>query len=236
MGNRIGALEQGFQIFPAVLAHGQVAELKREFTRPSENGAAGIRGLLLANRAVRDLASSAELLALANLALPAPAFAVRAILFDKTPATNWKVPWHQDLAVALTENRDVDGFGPWSVKDGVPHAHAPESLLERMITLRLHLDGCPAENGALRVLPGSHRHGKLGAAEITDWRQRVPEVVCEVPAGGVLLMRPLLLHASSASIRPGHRRVLHLEYACDDLPGGLGWAERPPFPGNFGGD
>ena len=218
-------MEQGFQILPAVIARGQVADLNREFTHLSESGAAGIRGLLTSNLVVRDLASSAELLALANLALPAQAFAVRAILFDKTPGTNWKVPWHQDLAVALAEKRDVDGFHRWSVKDGVPHAHAPVGLLERMITLRLHLDDCPADNGALRVLPGSHLHGQLSAADITEWRQRVPEVVCELPAGGVLLMRPLLLHASSASARPGHRRVLHLEYACDDLPGGLLWAE-----------
>lgn len=218
-------MEQGFQILPAVIAGCQVADLNREFTHLAESGAAGIRGLLTSNLVVRDLASSAELLALANLALPAQAFAVRAILFDKMPGTNWKVPWHQDLAVALAEKRDVDGFHRWSVKDGVPHAHAPVGLLERMITLRLHLDDCPADNGALRVLPGSHLHGKLSAADITEWRQRVPEVVCELPAGGVLLMRPLLLHASSASTRPGHRRVLHLEYACDDLPGGLLWAE-----------
>lgn len=184
-----------------------------------------MRGLLPASRVVRDLASSPELLALANAVLPSPAFAVRSILFDKTPETNWKVPWHQDLAVALTENRDVDGFGPWSMKGGVPHAHAPVWLLQRMVTLRLHLDDCPAENGALRVLPGSHLQGKLSAADITAWRQRVPDVVCEVPAGGVLLMRPLLLHASSPSTRPGRRRVLHLEYACDKLPGGLRWAE-----------
>lgn len=221
-------MERGFQMFPDVLNPDQVAKLIREFAKFSGEGSAGVRGLLQRNAAIRDLANSTELLALATHALPAAAFPVRAILFDKTPETNWKVPWHQDLAVALAEKREVDGFGPWSVKDGVPHAHAPMWLLERMVTLRLHLDDCPADNGALRVLPRSHLHGKLDAAKIAEWRQRVPEVVCEVPAGGVLLMRPLLLHASSASTRPGHRRVLHLEYACDELPDGLEWAERVP--------
>lgn len=218
-------MDNGFQILPDILDTDQASELVGEFTKFSGEGAAGIRGLLQRSPVVHGLANSPVLLALATRALPAPAFPVRAILFDKTPDTNWKVPWHQDLAVALAEKQDVDGFGPWSVKDGVPHAHAPVWLLERMITLRLHLDDCPAENGALRVLPGSHLHGKLNAAEIAEWRQRVAEVVCEVQAGGVVLMRPLLLHASSASTRPGHRRVLHLEYACDELPGGLRWAE-----------
>lgn len=219
-------MDNGFQILPDILDTDQASELVGEFTKFSGEGAAGIRGFLQRSPVIRDLANSPELLALAKRLLPGPASPVRAILFDKTPETNWKVPWHQDLAVALAEKRNVDGFGPWSVKDGFPHAHAPVWLLERMITLRLHLDDCPADNGALRVLPGSHLHGKLSAAEIIEWRQRVPEVVCEVPVGGILLMRPLLLHASSASTRPGHRRVVHLEYACDELPGGLNWAER----------
>lgn len=40
-------------------------------------------------------------------------------------------------------------------------------------------------------------------------------------------MRPLLLHASSPAASPGHRRVLHVEYAAAGLPGGLQWYEAP---------
>ncbi len=217
--------KNGFAILPGILAPDRISSLVQETAILSEAQSAGLRGLLGRSTLVRQLAVSKILNDLASTLLPAPAFPVRAILFDKTPDTNWKVPWHQDLAIAVAERREVEGFGPWSVKDGVPHAHASVWLLERMVTLRLHLDDCPADNGALRVLPGSHRGGKLSAKQIAEWRERVPETVCEVPAGGVLLMQPLLLHASSASSSPTHRRVLHLEYACDPLPGGLCWAE-----------
>jgi ectoine hydroxylase-related dioxygenase (phytanoyl-CoA dioxygenase family) len=153
---------------------------------------------------------------------------VRTLLFDKQPGANWKVTWHQDLTIAVKERRDVDGFGPWSIKDGIPHVQPPAELLARMITLRVHLDDCFAENGALRILPGTHQSGRLSPADISDTRARVDEIVCEVPRGGVLVMRPLLLHASSAAVSPRHRRVLHLEFAAEDLPEGLAWAEVNP--------
>jgi hypothetical protein len=218
--------EIGFEIHPDLITAKRVDSLRQEAQRLTAGPSAGQRGVLRESSVFRELALSAAFRSLAETASPAPAFPVRAILFDKTTGANWKVPWHQDLAIAVAERREVEGFGPWSVKDDEPHVHAPVWLLERMVTLRLHLDDCPAENGALRVLPGSHRHGKLSAEQIADWRTRVPETVCEVPAGGVLMMRPLLLHASSASVRPGHRRVLHLEYACDSLPGGLRWGDQ----------
>lgn len=153
------------------------------------------------------------------------AFLVRSILFDKSPGANWKVPWHQDLTIAVREKKDVPGFGPWSVKDGVIHVQPPAWVLERVITLRLHLDDCDESNGALKVLPGSHCQGKLGADQIQALRQQSLAVLCPVSKGGMLLMRPLLLHASSPATHPTHRRVIHLEFAAEPLPVGLDWAE-----------
>jgi ectoine hydroxylase-related dioxygenase (phytanoyl-CoA dioxygenase family) len=97
-----------------------------------------------------------------------------------------------------------------------------------MVTVRLHLDDCGADNGPLRVIPGSHAQGILMGDEIAHWRKNITGVACEVPRGGVLLMRPLILHASSSAKVPGHRRVIHLEYAAGELPGGLEWAEAQP--------
>jgi ectoine hydroxylase-related dioxygenase (phytanoyl-CoA dioxygenase family) len=94
-----------------------------------------------------------------------------------------------------------------------------------MVTLRLHLDNCGPENGPLQLLPGSHRQGVLSPAQVQAWRERTTPVSCCVPAGGALLVRPLLLHASSAATAPGHRRVIHLEWSADELPGGLAWHE-----------
>lgn len=151
------------------------------------------------------------------------AFLVRSIFFDKQPGANWKVPWHQDITIAVRERREVEGFGPWSEKTGIPHVQPPASILETMITLRLHLDDCDAENGALKVLPRSHRHGVLNAETIQRLRRESSEVVCAVPQEGILAMRPLLLHASSPALRPKHRRVIHLEFATKNLTGGLMW-------------
>jgi ectoine hydroxylase-related dioxygenase (phytanoyl-CoA dioxygenase family) len=148
---------------------------------------------------------------------------VRAIYFDKSAATNWLVGWHQDLTVAARARVDVPGFGSWSVKEGVPHVRAPVAVLEQMLSVRIHLDDCEESNGALRVLPGTHRLGRLSSEQIHELRNNHPEVVCHASAGDVMLMRPLLLHASGKSAETGHRRVLHIEYAGHDLPGGLHW-------------
>lgn len=163
---------------------------------------------------------------LAQAVLGPDCFVVRALLFDKTPEANWKVRWHQDLTIAVQERRDAPGFGPWTQKEGVVHTHAPPSLLTRMLALRIHLDDCGEENGPLRVLPGSHRAGKLSEADIDAWKARTPSVTCLAKRGDVLAFHPLLLHASSPATRPGHRRVLHLEFAAEPLPGGLEWRWR----------
>jgi hypothetical protein len=152
-------------------------------------------------------------------------FSVRAIYFDKSADSNWLVPWHQDLTVAVRARLDVPGFGPWTVRDGIHHAHAPIELLQQMITVRIHLDDADETNGALRVLPGSHRFGRLSSERIQELRGGQTEFLCVASAGDALLMRPLLLHASGRSTSGQHRRVLHIEYACFELPGGLEWAE-----------
>jgi ectoine hydroxylase-related dioxygenase (phytanoyl-CoA dioxygenase family) len=173
------------------------------------------------------MATSRPVKALADAAVGADAFPVRALLFDKAPAANWKVPWHQDTAIAVAERTDTPGFIGWSVKDGVTHVHPPADILERMVALRIHLDDCGPENGPLRMLPGSHRHGKLDEEEIEHWRRTTEEVSCCLAPGDVLVLRPLLLHSSSPAKSPSRRRVIHLEYACDPLPGGLRWFEQP---------
>lgn len=231
----------GFVVLPTFLPSERVAALLASLdTTASATALArqgdvfAIRDLLRAVPAIRELAECAELQPLVESVLGAECLAVRGLLFDKRPQANWKVPWHQDLTIAVQERREVDGFGPWSVKAGVPHVQPPVALLERMLTIRLHLDDCGEANGPLRVLPGSHRSGRLAAPEIMRWQQRVKPVTCVVPAGGLLLMRPLLLHASSAAREPRHRRVLHIEYAAESLPGGLQWwdGETEDGPGD----
>ena len=167
--------------------------------------------------AVRDLASAC---------VGDGALVVRGLLFDKTATSNWKVPWHQDLTIAVRERCEAPDFGAWSRKEGVLHLQASAMVLERMVAIRVHIDPCGLDNGPVRVLPGSHLGGRLSAAEIEDWVARTQPVACAVPRGGILAFRPLLLHASSPAKAPGHRRVVHLEFASGPLPHGLAWHAR----------
>lgn len=220
----------GFALVPGVVGedavHALLAALgdadEAEGVRRRENVYA-IRNLLEAVPAVAELARSPEVRTLVEPVLGPEAFAVRGILFDKTPDANWKVAWHQDLTIAVRERREVEGFGPWSEKAGVVHVQPPAAVLERMVTVRLHLDPCGPENGPVQVIPGSHRAGRLSADDVQRWRAERDAIPACIGAGGVLLMRPLLLHASSPSTAPAHRRVIHLEFAADALPGGLEW-------------
>lgn len=184
-----------------------------------------MRNLLSEVPLIGELARSHQIASLAAAVLGDGCFPVRATLFDKLPGANWKVTWHQDLSIAVRCREETAGFGPWSVKAGVIHVQPPAGILERMLAVRLHLDDCPESNGPLRVIPGSHMSGRLGAVEVQQWRSRVSPAVCTAPRGSALLLRPLLLHASSAASVPGRRRVIHLEFAAEELPGRLEWAE-----------
>jgi Phytanoyl-CoA dioxygenase (PhyH) len=183
---------------------------------------AGRRGLL-ALSAVAELAHSATILELVHPHLTSEPIPVRAIYFDKSPNANWLVSWHQDLTVALRERVEVSGYGPWSTKAGIPHVQPPVGLLEQMLAVRIHLDDANQANGALRVLPGSHNSGRLSPEQIQELRDKYRDVPCIAKAGDVMLMRPLLLHASSRSSTTGHRRVVHIEYAAFELPSVLHW-------------
>lgn len=182
----------------------------------------GNRRGVLAIPAVAALAADVRVLELIRPHFATEPAPVRGLWFDKAPESNWPVAWHQDLTIAVEQRVDVPGYGPWSVKNGVPHVQPPAEVLERMLTMRLHLDAADERTGALRVIPGSHREGRLSEEAMGRWRQR-PEAVCRANVGDVLLMRPLLLHASQRTAPGVRRRVLHLEYAAVPLPGGLVW-------------
>jgi len=172
---------------------------------------------------VAEFAHSASILELIRPHLRSEPIPVRAIFFDKSPNANWLVSWHQDLTVALRARVEVSGYGPWSMKDGIPHVQPPVELLEQMLAVRVHLDDATEENGALRVLPGSHNSGRLSPELIQELRGKYRDVPCIAKAGDVMLMRPLLLHASSRSSTSGHRRVVHIEYAAFELPPVIHW-------------
>ncbi len=174
---------------------------------------------LVRNPAVREIVETI---------LGSNAFLIRSTLFDKTDGANWGVFWHQDLSIAVEQRHDVDGFHAWTRKAGVQCVQPPVEFMARILTLRLHLDDCRADNGALKVLPGSHVLKRLTSDRIEQRAASGGETICKVPAGGAVLMCPLILHASSPMERSGHRRVIHFEFAAFELPSPLQWRFRIP--------
>ncbi|MGJ8655376.1 MAG: phytanoyl-CoA dioxygenase family protein [Akkermansiaceae bacterium] len=215
----------GFTIQPAIISSKQIELFRLEADRiVNETGTSCVRHLRKRSDLINKLSLSPLLL---NL-LPTSMIPVRSILFDKSQNENWAVTWHQDLTITVTKQKQIDGYGRWSLKDKLPHVQPPKKLLDNMVTIRLHLDDTPATNGALRVIPKSHLLGKIPTNEVTKHAQN-NEVVCECLSGDILLMKPLLLHSSRRSSLPGknRRRVIHLEYARkDDLHPSLKWAEN----------
>lgn len=221
----------GYAIEQDVLDSDEVEELKKAIAAIPETGHVrrrkgvyGIRNLLEVCPAVVELSRHPSIVSLVESAVGSGAFAVRATLFDKADDANWSLGWHQDSVIAVVDRVETDGFLAWSNKLGVWQVQPPAEVMGDMLAMRVHLDPSLADNGPLRVLPGSHRHGWLDH-EIDQWRERVPEVICEVSAGGVVGMRPLLLHASGRSAACGdqRRRVIHIEFAKEPLPGKLRW-------------
>jgi ectoine hydroxylase-related dioxygenase (phytanoyl-CoA dioxygenase family) len=216
----------GFVIADSFLDLATVLRLRAEADRllgeSSQRG--GVRNALHKSSQLRELATSGAPFQVAIAHLGPSARPVKLTIFDKTARANWKVPWHQDLTISVRQRRDLPGFGLWSVKGGVPHVQPPVDVLARTIAIRVHLDETTTSNGALRVLPGTHRLGRIAEADIPVLRQQIPETVCPVPAGGAMAMSPLLLHASSPSVSPSRRRVLHFEFSDYSLPDGLSWA------------
>ena len=185
----------------------------------------GVRNLLEICPAVRELARSPEVRQFVTPIIGDLAFATRSIFFDKVPGANWSLGWHQDSVISVKQRIETRGFVGWSNKAGVWQVQPPADILGEMIAIRVHLDDCLASNGALRVIPGSHKSGWLDD-QIDEWKKRGPQITCDVGIGGVVAMCPLTLHASSPSKQASHRRVIHIEFANQELPGDLDWNNR----------
>jgi ectoine hydroxylase-related dioxygenase (phytanoyl-CoA dioxygenase family) len=177
---------------------------------------------LMSVPAIEAAAKDERLLRIARRALGDGAVPFRATLFDKSARANWLVVWHQDTALPIASRNESTEWGPWSLKAGVLNAHAPAWALYRILALRISLDASTSDNGPLRVIPGSHLAGVLSDDEILDLARTREIVEALVPRGGVMAMRPLLVHSSSKARGAEPRRVLHIEYAdALDLGPGL---------------
>lgn len=211
-------VREGYLLLPGVLSVGETRACARA-AAPSATLSGGTRTMLQSAWCAALVQRLRRHPTLAPL-LPAGAVAVQCTYFEKSVGRNWLVPWHQDLSVPVAGRVAHPALRGWSLKEGVLQVQPPAAVLEQLLAVRLHLDDCGPQDGPLRVLPGSHTAGVRpeGAATVANGA-----VVCTAPRGSALLMRPLLLHASSKAGGQGLRRVLHLLFAPPALPHGLRW-------------
>lgn len=212
---------QGFALVPQLL-DGSACDALAQRLSHAQGGRAGTRALL-SQPWCRDLARRLPGHAALAALLPPGHVAVQCTYFEKSAAHNWLVPVHQDLGIPVAERVAHPPLRGWSEKEGVLHVLAPAELLQQLVAVRLHIDDCAVDDGPLRVVPGSHLHGPLDEQAAAALRQAAGEVVCAVPRGGALVMRPLLLHASSKASGTSLRRVLHFLLGPRELPFGLRW-------------
>jgi len=151
-------------------------------------------------------------------------FVVKSIYFDKPAASNWYVAYHQDLTISVDQKSDIQNFGPWTVKQNQFAVQPPLQILENIYTIRIHLDETNKDNGALKVVPQSHSK-QIYRPETINWETET-ETICNVNKGGIMIMKPLLLHSSGRTINNGRRRVIHIEFSSAQLPEPLQWAEK----------
>ena len=217
--------EAGYALLPALLQTGYLDEVAGSL-EPWLQGAVGSRSPLTQPQC-RDMAAQLKARLVEAGLLDAASVAVQCTLFDKTSDRNWLVALHQDTSIPASASQP-DAALPVSIKEGEPYVQPPLEVLESLLAVRVHLDDCGVDAGPLRVVPGSHRAGRLGDAEARALRDLHGEVTCTAARGDALAMRPLLLHASSRARAPVRRRVLHFLFGPARLPHGLVWNFTEP--------
>ena len=215
--------DAGFALVPQVFTDIECERFAAEVTRSSS--ASGGTRCLLGNDWCRSLASQLRQHVFLGPLLQPSYVAVQCTYFERSSSRNWLVPVHQDLSIPVAERVEHSSLSGWSEKEGSLFVQAPVSLLQGLLAVRVHLDGCTANDGPLRVVPGSHILGRIGAEAAVAARLSSPEFVCCAQRGSVLAMRPLLLHSSSKATGTSLRRVLHFLFGPKDLPLGLRWQD-----------
>lgn len=202
----------------------KISLLLHNYFAASSEPAYGKRTLLMDLPNLKPLLLNENMLQIIRTIEP-EAVLTKAIYFDKPQTQNWAVNWHQDLPINVKEKIPTEGFNSWTFKKGINSVCPPEEVLHSIFTIRIHLDDTTAQNGALKVIPGSQKK-RFTDDEINTITMNSTPSLCEVRSGGVHLLKPLTLHASQKSTKQKKRRVIHLEFSGINLPGPLDWLER----------
>ena len=224
-------LRDGFAIYDKIYLPEEIEAIAALISHVSDDGSIkqsadifAVRQFLKQYSAIIPLLFNQRVKDVLHALVGAGYFPVKSIYFNKPATSNWFVAYHQDLSVSVDKKLQLPGFCHWTVKQQQVKVQPPSALLECLLTIRIHLDDTTEGNGALRVIAGTHSKGIIPPSAIAD--HLTTETCCRVAAGGIMVMRPLLLHSSARTTNGLPRRVLHIEFANQELPAGLQWAER----------
>ena len=151
-------------------------------------------------------------------------FLTKAIYFNKPSLSNWFVGYHQDLSISVKERKNTNGFTKWTNKNNQLGVIPPLNIIKNTVTFRIHLDKTDDTNGALKVIPNSHSKSIIRIDKDFNKSNYGKETLCNIDTGGIMIMKPLLLHASEKSTSKNDRRVIHLEFCNHEIP--MGWLEK----------
>lgn len=151
-------------------------------------------------------------------------FITKSIYFDKPEKSNWFIAYHQDLTISVDQKIEIENFENWTVKQNQFAVQPPTEILENNFTIRIHIDKTTKDNGALKVINNSHSKGILRIENLDFEKEK--ETICEVEKGGIMIMKPLLFHASNKTTNNERRRVIHIEFSKQQLPNDLEWSEK----------
>lgn len=220
--------KNGFEIIEGVYSPREVDDILELLSTKNLEDQFGVREFLIKYPDFKEKIFSKNLMKIIRTLCLKCHKSIKSIYFNKPPSTNWIVNWHQDLTINLINKKEVENYKNWRIKEERTVVQPDQKLLESIFTIRIHLDDCKIDNGALRIIKGSHHNGII---KISDWMVNKPgtEIVCEVNRGGILLMKPLTLHASRRTENEKNRRVIHIEFTKEELPNGLKWKELIAF-------
>lgn len=225
---KIELQKKGFSIVEGIYTHEEIDRILALIRTKDLGKAFGVRSFLTDHPDVARLVFTDRLIGIVKEIAPTCTQSIKSIYFDKPPNANWIVNWHQDLTINVTHKAELEGYKNWRTKDERTIVQPTREMLESIFTIRIHLDDCSRKNGALKVINGSHNKGVI---DIKSWHSNgdTSEELCEVGKGGIVLMKPLTLHASRRTENHQNRRVIHIEFTDATLPQELEWKEKIEF-------
>jgi ectoine hydroxylase-related dioxygenase (phytanoyl-CoA dioxygenase family) len=213
----------GFLKVEEIYTYEEVEKILQQISKKQLDEKFGVRYFLKDNPEISELIFNEKLKRIIQL-ISREAFVIKSIYFDKPPNANWIVNWHQDITINVEGNTSEIGFSKWRKTKSRIAVQPPLKIIENIFTIRIHLDDCSEKNGALRIIPKSHRKGIINSKVIKSELDGIK--ICEVKKGGILIMKPLILHSSKRSENQMNRRIIHIEFSSINLPKGLEWLEK----------